>query len=336
VKTDRLISLLSLLRTQWRVTARSLSETLGVSERTVYRDLDDLVASGIPLSSYGGPGGGYFLDEAYRVNLGALSSQDLQSLFLPSGPMPQEVLGRGNPSALLKLLASLPPKSREQVDRIRQRFFFDPAPWFLDPESEGILRPLERAVWNDSLVEITYRSVKEAKTRTVEAWALVVKVGVWYLIAKEAGAPMKGMKTYRLSRILSLAVQEQRFSREKDFLPSRYWTSVSKEFEETLSKESRQCLVLVAVPTDLLWYFPSYLEGRYRTVDSLEDGRIRVELTFSSEDAARRHLLGLGGHIEVLSPETLKDSLILSAKGVLARYGRGDPVVEPRVRNPMP
>lgn len=331
-----MLSLLSILRTQWRVTARTLSDALGVSARTVYRDLDDLIAAGIPISSYGGPGGGYFLDDAYRVNLEALSSQDLQSLFLPSGPMPQEVLGWGSPSALLKLLASLPPRSREQVDRIRQRFFIDTTPWFAQPEVSEVLRPLEQAVWEDHLVEIVYRSSNSMKARTVEAWALVAKIGIWYLVAKEPGAPIKTMKTFRLSRIHALEVREQTFSREKDFRPGHFWTSVSREFEQSMSKEFRPCVAVLAVPEYLMWYFPSYLEGRFRVIqDAAADGHAHVEVSFSSEDTARRHLLGLGGHVAVTSPKSLKESLILSAKGLLARYGLGEPVDEPAVQNPL-
>lgn len=74
MRTERLLELLYLLRSRRRLTARQIADALHVTERTAYRDIEALGAAGVPISSFGGPGGGYFLDDSYRLSLAPLSS----------------------------------------------------------------------------------------------------------------------------------------------------------------------------------------------------------------------------------------------------------------------
>ncbi|MFC6979529.1 helix-turn-helix transcriptional regulator [Microbulbifer taiwanensis] len=65
-KSERLLQLLTLLRARrTAVTARALAERLGVSERTLYRDIQSLTLSGVPIDGEAGVG--------YRLGRGPLS-----------------------------------------------------------------------------------------------------------------------------------------------------------------------------------------------------------------------------------------------------------------------
>lgn len=66
--TERQNLLLSLLREQGRSTGDTLAATLGVSKRTVYRDLGTLIERGVPIRTEGGPGGGIWIDETAQVS----------------------------------------------------------------------------------------------------------------------------------------------------------------------------------------------------------------------------------------------------------------------------
>ena len=66
MRADRLLSIVLLLQRHHHLTAKSLSERLGVTERTIYRDIDALSLAGVPVYTRTGPDGGCFLDEQYR------------------------------------------------------------------------------------------------------------------------------------------------------------------------------------------------------------------------------------------------------------------------------
>lgn len=196
-----------------------------------------------------------------------------------------------------------------------------------------MLTDLQRAVWEDRVVELAYGPAGGETPRRLEAWALVVKVDVWYLVAKREGAPVKAMKTFRVTRIRSLRVTDRSFLRDPDFRPAAYWERASAQFESRAGDVRPYAVRLLADP-ELLWYFPAYLEGRYRFAETGERGRT-VEVDFDSLDEARSVLAGLGSRVEVLEPAELREQLVLLAMAVLGRYGLGDPVREPPFRNPL-
>lgn len=111
MRADRLVSLLLLLQNEKRHTAEALAERLQVSPRTVYRDLDALSASGVPVYAQRGRHGGIALLPGWRTNLTGLTEQEIQALSVAHSGDALEALGLSAPleHGLIKLASALPP-----------------------------------------------------------------------------------------------------------------------------------------------------------------------------------------------------------------------------------
>src|ERR1700716_1040743 len=132
MRASRLLSILMLLQTHGRMSAEALAAELEVSIRTLYRDIDQLSAAGVPVYAERGRAGGFQLLDGWRTQLTGLTAAEAQSLFLAGLPGPAAELGLGKvvAAAQLKLLAGLPAGWQVDARRISSRFHLDPVGWF--------------------------------------------------------------------------------------------------------------------------------------------------------------------------------------------------------------
>jgi predicted DNA-binding transcriptional regulator YafY len=115
MRADRLLSILLLLQSGRRATARELAERLEVCERTILRDMEALSGSGIPIVAERGRGGGWGLLDDYQTRLTGLSQAEIRALFLarPTRLIDDLGLRQQAQAALIKLQASLPASARQ-------------------------------------------------------------------------------------------------------------------------------------------------------------------------------------------------------------------------------
>jgi predicted DNA-binding transcriptional regulator YafY len=116
-RADRLFQIIQSLRGRRRaVTAAQLAADLGVSDRTIYRDIRDLVASGTPIE--GEAGVGYALKREYDLPPLMFDSDELEALTLGAriaSAFGDEGLARAAGSALSKIESVLPPSMRPHL-----------------------------------------------------------------------------------------------------------------------------------------------------------------------------------------------------------------------------
>src|SRR6478735_7033373 len=232
MRSIRLLTILMILQTRGRTSAESLAEELEVSVRTVYRDIDQLSAAGVPVYAETGRNGGFALLDGWKTRLNGLTAPEARALFFSGLPGPAGELGLGDEAAQaeLKLLAALPADWQAEARRMSSRFHLDPRGWFQPGYKPEFLKLVAEAVWSETRIAIRYESWKDVKDRVIEPLGLVLKGGVWFVVAQREG----NIRTYKLSQILALGPTGETFSRPKDFdLPS-HWEQATKQFERDI------------------------------------------------------------------------------------------------------
>jgi predicted DNA-binding transcriptional regulator YafY len=320
MRASRLLSILLMLQTRGRITAQELAQELEVSVRTVYRDVESLGAAGVPVYSERGPAGGYRLLDGYRTRLTGLTTEEAESLFLAGVPGPAAELGLGTvlAAAQLKLLAALPPELRSRAGRIRERFLLDAPTWFREAEEVPQLASVADAVWNQRVVRARYRRWRGEVTRTLEPLGVVLKAGIWYLVARVAGQA----RTYRVARILELETLDERFERPDDFDLAAYWQAWSERFQASLYRGTATVRLSPRARELLFLLGPVVLRAAKESAGPPdEDGWVQAVIPIESLEHARIDLLKLGAEAEVLAPPELRERMAETVRGLSRIYG---------------
>jgi predicted DNA-binding transcriptional regulator YafY len=179
-RADRLFLIIHALRGRRAATlARDLAATLGVSLRTVYRDVADLQRSGVPIE--GEAGVGYMLRKGSDIPPLMFNADELEALVVGTRfvrAFAGTRLATSAKAALLKIEAVLPPELREKSDR--SRIF---APGSSDRlEATGIIDRLHAAVIDHHVLRMTYRDGTGSGTeRDIEPLCLAFWGGAWTL-----------------------------------------------------------------------------------------------------------------------------------------------------------
>jgi len=324
VRASRLVQLLLLLQSRGRVTARVLAEELEVSERTIHRDVDALSAAGVPIYAERGPHGGIQLVDGYRTRLTGLTGDEAEALFLSGLPGPAAELGLGTvvAAARLKVLASLPAELRARASRLVERFHLDAAGWFQASESVPHLAVLADAVWESRRLRITYRRGESAVDRIIEPLGLVLKAGVWYVVAMAD----EEIRTYRARRIRSVDPTGETFDRPPEFDLGRHWGESTAAYE----REMPRIAVTLRLETGAIGRLMDVVGERVvRDAERLEDpdappGWMTLRITADWPEEVPGRLVGLGGSVEILEPATVRDEAMTLARAMLARHVDAD------------
>jgi predicted DNA-binding transcriptional regulator YafY len=315
MRADRLVAALLVLQARGRVTAAELAEELEISERTARRDLEALAASGVPVYSQAGRGGGWSLIGGARTDLSGLTAAEAQMLFLVAGPS-----SHATPqvkAALRKLVRALPERFRAGAQAAASAVVIDPASWDRTsappPEHLGAL---QTAVVEGVQAVIVYASAgSEARERVVHPLGLVVKGTVWYLVA----GTDDGLRTFRVNRVRSVELTQRPVERPDDFDLAEHWRSVMSELDE---RRAPVRVKLRAAPHALGWLRAAF-GTRMRTGDTDADGKVDVEVRAHSPFSATAELAGFGANIEVLEPDDVRGHLARVGAELTSIYASG-------------
>lgn len=315
-KADNMLAILWLLRAKQRMTGAQIAAALEISERTVYRYIDSLCASGVPIIADIGPEGGYRLAEAFKGAPLFFEAGELKALFHTA----QFAREAGYPysgaleSAIAKVGRNLSPSQVSYVARHTAAFRAIPsgrggpvAAW---------LEPLELAVAESVTVRMGYQKPEntEPEVRMVDPYGLIYYAGLWQLIAWCHAR--QALRHFRVDRIRSLERTDQTFVRPPDF-------DLDQHYSEAWLLEQVQTgpfteVRLTGAPAALAaladhWYLRHCLVSRSAT-----ELHLRMDPRGFADLPAV--LLPYGTSVRVLEPHQLKQGLIDLADNLIKHH----------------
>lgn len=312
MRASRLLTILILLQLRGRVSAASLARELEVSVRTIYRDIDQLGAAGVPVYAERGRAGGFALLGDFRTNLTGLTPPETEAVSLIGLAQAASDLGLGEAatSARRKVLASVAAGGTGLAHRVATRVHVDPTPWYAGSTPPPLLGELAQAVWAGRQIRVTYESWKETAARTLSPLGLVMKGGRWYL----AGASRATVRIYRVAAIRELTLTDEAVRRPPAFDLARFWSEASTAFERTLRSE-RALVRLSPLGRQLLrdWNLGAAVVVDAQPRPAAADGWIEAEIPIEPLPHAAREILRLGAEIEVLAPAGLRAAVAREA-----------------------
>ena len=209
-RADRLFRLVQLIRGRRLSTAAFLAGRLEVSERTVYRDIADLAAQGVPIE--GEAGVGYRMRAGYDLPPLMFTKEEAQALVaavrIAQSRLDDALAGHVE-TALSKILAVLPPKSRAAAETVS--VLAPPRP--LDDATRQRLGELREATEQRRKLRMRYLDLRGAASeRVVRPLGCIFWGKVWTLAAWCESRD--GFRSFRIDRIEALAVLDERFRDE--------------------------------------------------------------------------------------------------------------------------
>ena len=322
MRADRLLSLALLLQARGAATARALAGELGVSVRTVYRDLAALGAAGVPVVTEAGPGGGCRLMDGYRFPLRGLRPDEAEALLILGVPAVLRELGLAGALTAahrqIRVTAGVGSGALVHLDMPR---------WFGGQEEVPCLRDLAQALRLSRKLAIRYPP-PDREPRVIGPLGLVNKAGTWYLVAHcvahsgaGAGAGAGDIRVFRAGRVSAARVLAESAGRPDGFELAAFWARWSAEFE---ASRPRLEVRLAASPGALAAFGEVFGAAAAAAVEAAgpagQDGWRVVTLSFEHERAAVHRLAGFGDQVEVLDPPSVRAELLATAREILGRY----------------
>jgi len=311
----RLITLIMLLQRQPNQKAAALADELGVSVRSLHRYIHQLEEMGIPIYSERGPKGGFSLARGYRMPPLVFTAGEAVAVYLGTSLVGQlwgqlyEEAARG---ALVKVDNVLPDEQRHEVAWARRTLVATGLHRAQGASLASHLEKLRQAVRDRRRLQMLYRGRgrPEPSERELEPYALVHRWGWWYVVGY--CRLRRAVRTFRVDRIVDLALTGETFSVPADFDVHTYLAS------ESDSQPSLQARLLIAPEAAI-----SAADNRFlwESMEERSDGSIEVVLNVPDLEWAASLALSFGPAVTALEPDELRQRIGDYARAIAQKYG---------------
>lgn len=314
-KIDNMMFILWMLSENKKVTAKQIAEKLEINIRTVYRYIDTLSASGIPIISDSGHNGGYTLLNSFIKAPLFFNAEEQIALMhstyfaKESGYFLSEVLDE----ATLKLKIH---SNQDKEKRVEENLV-----WFEVIKSTGnistelLLKKLKSSITNKLSVEIEYRKNHEEQpnTRVIAPYGIVYWKNNWYIVA--FCYRRNEIRSFRVDRINNLRETTNTFERPKEFSASKFLMNGLLEG----NKESYIQLIIEGNSSAL----NSLCQHWYLGNNATDTTSNRVIFLLEKEIIYKyipNILLPYGKSIKIIEPVSLKQKMVEILSDLISYY----------------
>lgn len=316
-KWDNMLSMLWMLRSGRKLTAAQIADSLEISVRTVYRYIDALCASGVPVVAESGHDGGIRILESFKETPLFFNSVELKAL-VDAFKFAQ---GAGYPYvqelefALKKVENGLHEEQRHDLSR--QTSSLDVVSSARPPSVVPLLRDLEQAANEGRTVRITYRkaNAEQVSEREVDPYGLAYNRNDWYAVAFCHRS--QEMRTFRVDRIERLEATEARFDKPERFSASDFFGEQSNQRREA---DGPLAVIRIEGEPDTLnavcghWHLRHYLTER-----TDREARFLLDVPTMNKYLPT-YLMSFGTSIHIREPLELKRRIQEKAYGIAKHY----------------
>lgn len=302
-KIDNILAILWMLSTGEKITAKQISEKLEMNIRTVYRYIDTLSTSGVPIISDTGHHGGYTLLNNF-IEAPLFFDLEEQTSLLHAAVFAEEA-GYYGGEALHRAISKLGKYSnQEQEIKVNQHFnSLEVISRFRSLSIAVILKELGLSVAEGYSVKIVYDKSgdKHTNDRLVDPYRIIYWNNKWYLIG--FCHLRNEMRSFRVDRIKSLVPTENKFGQPENFSASAFFM---KNLLPTIEDKEEISTLIIKGDNRVLedicqhWFLGHYLQERHsdQAVFLLEKDILHTYIPHM--------LLPYGKSIQVIEPLSLK------------------------------
>jgi len=306
MKYQVMIKMLMLLSSRRNVPAREIAERFEISQRSVYRYVEELNVSGIPVDVARGRYGGIYIADTYRIPYGYFTRGEYAAAINALEAMAMQVGDEDIATALEKL------KSRQKIEKrelsVCGNIIVDGGSWADMGKFSDKMRVCEEAVTESLQIQIDYISRDGTHTkRIIDPYVLIFKQNVWYVYAYCHSR--SDFRTFKIGRIKLARFTGKSFVKKeisRDQIPLN--------FEYT----SEQLMpVVLEIEKSALSEIEEFIG-----VDNVEPcgDKLMARVSLPDDEMLVGKILSYGGKVRVVEPQSLKERVQAVAAQIAAKY----------------
>lgn len=306
MKIDRLMAITNILINKKKVTAKYLAEHFEVSIRTIYRDIETLEMSGIPIITYQGSDGGIGILDNFKLSKDFFKPDELWSILKAldsisfsdkkinlileklKDKIPVEQLKDLKQNNIIKVNYKNMYQSKSQIDKFEQ---------------------IKQAILDENIIQFRYRNNNnEMSFREVNPLELTYQGYSWYL---SGYCKLKSdYRIFKLNKIRDLNILKEKFIRKNLKLPD-----FMTDFKDSKVKKID---LKLKFDKSILNKLEEYFEED--SIDFINNENILVNVSFPMNDWVYEFILGFGDKVEVLEPLYFREKIINIINNLYNKY----------------